>query len=76
MIQLQDNADKLAQKFVCFDVIHSCQQFFSQVGTIPCILGLNQYKAEDKVCRSKTQGGSSGESRTGNPSISSPTLYQ
>ena len=40
--------------------------------------GLNQYKSEDKVSCSRTQHSDSAgsETRTSNPSITSPTLYQ
>ena len=29
--------------FVCFDALHPSQQFFSHVGMISCLPGLNQY---------------------------------
>ena len=39
----------------CFDTLRPSQQFFSNVRTISCFPGLNQYLAVDKVSCSRTQ---------------------
>ena len=46
---------KRGGKFVCVDVLHPSQQFFSHVRMISCLPGLNQYKAADKVSYSRTK---------------------
>ena len=59
--------------FLCFDALYPSQQFFSNVGMISCLPGLNQYLVS---CSSTQQRDSTGgESRTSNPSIPSLTLY-
>ena len=45
----------------------SWSTIFSHVGTIFCLPGLNQYKAEDKVSCSRTEQRASSELQTQNP---------
>ena len=56
---------------VCVHALHPSQHFFSHVGMIPCLPGLNQCKAADKVSWSRTQNSDSGESQTSHPLIPS-----
>ena len=59
--------------FVWFESLRPSQQFFSYVWTgLP---GLNRYSARINVSYSRTQCSIAGETRTGNPSVSSQALY-
>ena len=55
-----------------FDAFHPSQQSFSHDGMF---LGLNQYKAEEKVSCLWIQHSASGEVQTSNPSNSSSAFY-
>ena len=50
------------QILFCVDASRPCQQFFSNIGIISCLPGLNQYKAASKVSFSWAQHSDSIES--------------